>query len=163
MTRILAGAALLCLIGPDVAAQAPPGNWREAPEYVVLFAPPGARAASYHVYVTPLDLQAVLKQVIGDPSTLHPPGSWLPVSQLSSDAFGQSGSYDRSSLARLYGARRATVARGPRLSASPSTALGEGRPGEAWTLVSPYPSGDMRRLEAGTLLIVLNLAPSGAP
>jgi hypothetical protein len=32
-----------------------------------------------------------------------------------------------------------------------------------WTLISPYPSGDMRRLEAGTLLIVVNLERSGAP
>jgi hypothetical protein len=41
------------------------------------------------------------------------------------------------------------VARGPRGAA--------GRPAEAWTLISPYPSGDLTRLEAGTMLIVLDL------
>ncbi|HKC56545.1 MAG TPA: hypothetical protein VKC35_10495 [Vicinamibacterales bacterium] len=121
----------------------------------------------------------MLKQVGADPLTLHPPGSWLPVAQLPSDAFGQTGGYDRSMLARLYGSARATVSRGPRgpaspstrlgagpstgLGAGPSTGLGAGRPSEIWTLISPYPSGDMRRLEPGTLLIVMNLERSGAP
>ena len=171
MTRILARAALLCLIARGVAAQAPPGDWHEAPTYLALFAPSGARAGAYHIYVTARDLQAVLKQVSSEPATLHPPGSWLPVAQLASDTFGQTGAYDRSALARLYGARRATVARGPRgqarsstpLGASPSTALGTSRPKEAWTLVSPYPSPDMRRLEPGTLLIVMDLEQTGAP
>jgi len=171
LTRKLVGAVLLCLAGRVVAAQAPPGDWREAREYLPLFAPAGARARAYHIYVTPLDLQAVLKQVGADPLTLHPPGSWLPVAQLPSDAFGQTGGYDRSMLARLYGSARATVSRGPRgpagpstgLGAGPSTGLGAGRPSEIWTLISPYPSGDMRRLEPGTLLIVMNLERSGAP
>ena len=163
MTRKLVGAVLLCLAGRVVTAQAPPGDWLEAPEYLPLFAPAGARARAYHIYVTPLDLQAVLKQVGADPLTLHPPGSWLAVAQLPSDAFGQTGGYDRSMLARLYGSARATVSRGPRGPASPSTGLGASRPSEMWTLISPYPSGDMRRLEPGTLLIVFDLGESGAP
>ncbi len=156
MTRKLVGAVLLCLAGRVVAAQAPPGDWHEARESLPLFAPAGARARA-------LDLQAVLKQVGADPLTLHPPGSWLPVAQVPSDAFGQTGGYDRSMLARLYGSARATVSRGPRGPAGPSTGLGAGRPSEMWTLISPYPSGDMRRLEPGTLLIVMNLERSGAP
>jgi hypothetical protein len=163
LTRILASAALLCLIARGVAAQAPPGDWHEAPAYRALFAPSGARAGAYHIYVTARDLQAVLRQVSSEPATLHPPGSWLPVAQLPSDTFGQTGAYDRSALARLYGARRATVARGPRGQASSSAPLGAGRPREAWTLVSPYPSPDMRRLEPGTLLIVMDLEQTGAP
>jgi len=163
LTRILGSAVLLCLIARGAAAQAPPGDWHEAPAYLALFAPSGARAGAYHMYVTALDLQAVLKQVSGEPATLHPPGSWLPVAQLPSDTFGQTGAYDRSALARLYGARRATVARGPRGQAGPSTRLGASRPTQAWTLVSPYPSPDLRRLEPGTLLIVMDLEQTGAP
>jgi hypothetical protein len=33
----------------------------------------------------------------------------------------------------------------------------DGHPSEAWTMVSPYPSADLTRLEPGTLLIVLDL------
>ena len=143
-------------------AQGPPGDWRDARVYLPLFAAPGARAAAYHIYVTPLDMQTVLKQISSDPSTLHAPGSWIPAAQLPSDAFGQTGGYDRAGLARLYGAMRATVARGPR-GAGPSTPLGASRPAEAWTLISPYPSGDMQRLERGTMLIVVDVEGSGAP
>jgi hypothetical protein len=148
LTRILVGAVLLG-VGAAVAAQGPPGDWHDARDYLPLFAPSGTRAAAFHIYVSPRDLQTVLKQVSTDPSTLHPPGAWLPVAQLPVDAFGQTGGYDRSTLARLYGAKRAIVARGPRGS--------PGRPSEAWTLISPYPSGDMQRLEPGTMLIVVNL------
>jgi hypothetical protein len=170
LTRILA-AALLCLLAAGTAtAQAPPGDWRDARVYLPLFAPSGPRAAAYHIYVTPLDIQAVLKQISSDSSTLHAPGSWMPTAQLPSDAFGQTGRYDRSRLARLYGATRAMVARGPRGSApstplgtSPSTAFGASRPREGWTLISPYPSGDMQRLEPGTMLIVVDLGHVGAP
>ena len=162
MTRILA-AALLCLLAAGTAtAQAPPGDWRDAPVYLPLFAPSGPRSAAYHIYVTRLDIQTVLKQISSDSSTLHAPGSWMPTPQLPSDAFGQTGRYDRSRLARLYGATRAMVARGPRGSA-PSTPLGAGRPTEGWTLISPYPSGDMQRLEPGTMLIVVDLGHVGAP
>ena len=162
MTRILT-AALLCLLAAGTAtAQAPPGDWRDAPVYLPLFGPSGPRSAAYHIYVTPLDIQTVLKQISSDSSTLHAPGSWMPAAQLPSDAFGQTGRYDRSRLARLYGATRAMVARGPRGSA-PSTALGAGRPREGWTLISPYPSGDMQRLEPGTMLIVVDLGHVGDP
>jgi hypothetical protein len=149
LTRILAAAVLVGL-GTGIAAQAPPGDWRPAREYLRLFAPSGARAAAYQIYVSSRDMQSVLQQIGDDPSLLHPPGAWVPVAQLPLDAFGQTGGYDRSTLVRLYGSRRAMVSRGPRGS--------PGRPAEAWTLISPYPSGDMRRLEPGTMLIVLNLA-----
>ena len=157
MTRILVGAVLLGL-GAAVVAQAPQGDWRDAREFLPLFAPSGARAAAYRIYVSRRDLQTVLTQIGSEPSAMHPPGAWLPAAQLPLDAFGQTGGYDRSKLARLYGAKRALVARGPRESAGPSTALGTSRPVEAWTLISPYPSRDMQRLEPGTMLIVLDLA-----
>jgi hypothetical protein len=170
--KLLASTALLLLVTgtrPAVSAQGtpakPPGEWRSAPfdlaqgkpfdfaqgkpEYVRLFAPVRAHAAAYRAYVSPLDLPAVLKLLAGEPSLLHPPGAWTPLALLPSDAFGQTGSYDRWKMAKLYGSRRAMVARGPR---------SEGvRPTEAWTLVSPYPDASLERLEPGTLLIVLDL------
>jgi hypothetical protein len=129
----------------------PPGAWIEAPAYVRLFAPAGPRAAAYHIYVSRLGITDVLARLAAEPSLLHPPGAWMPAALLPSDAFGQTGSYDRSKLARLYGSTRAVVAHGPRASAAP------GASSEAWTLVSPYPSRDMTRLEPGTMLIVLNV------
>ena len=167
MTRILPVAVLLWLgaapaltrnvtAWPARAGQAPaPADWREAPAYLTLFAPSGSRAAAYHIYVSLHDIQTVLTEIERDAATLHPPGAWSPAALLPSDAFGQTGRYDRSKLARLYGAKRAMVARGPRGQA--------GQPAEAWTLISPYPSGDMQRLEPGTMLIVLDLGQLGAP
>ncbi len=151
MTRILVGAALVGL----AAVQGPGGDWQDAPGYLRLFAPTGPRAAAYHIYVSPLDMQTLLGRLATDSSLLHPPGAWAPVEQLPSDAFGQTGGYDRSKLARLYGSKRAMVARGPRGLA--------GRPTEAWTLVSPYPSRDMEHLEPGTMIIVLDLGQLGGP
>jgi hypothetical protein len=156
LTRILAATAALWLIAmtalqPEVApkpaqpAKAEAGAWTDAPDYLRLFAPSGARAAAYHIYVSRLGIDEVLARLAADPSLLHPPGAWMPAALLPSDAFGQTGSYDRSALARLYGSKRALVARGPRAS-------------EAWTLISPYPSRDMTRLEPGTMLIVLDLS-----
>jgi hypothetical protein len=142
---ILAGA------GPD-AAQVPgaAGIWTEAPEYLGLFAPPGLRRGAYRAYVARAALSDILDRLADDPRLLRPPGAWIPRPLLPADAFGQTGPYNRSKLARLYGARRPLVARGP--------AGSEGVPLESWTLVSPYPDPALARLEAGTLLIVLSLS-----
>ena len=162
MTRILVPAALVVLAAALISAQVPPSpapqasarqgpgvDWRDAPEYLPLFAPPGARAAAYRAYVSPLGIETLLHRLATDSSLLHSPGAWLASPQLPSDAFGETGGYDRSKLARLYGSKRATVAHGPRVR--------DGRPAEAWTLISPYPSRDTVRLEPGTMLIVLDL------
>ena len=158
---LVAAAALTILTGvlppwdvrgaaQGVAAEVPPGEWRSAPEYVRLFTPLHAHTESYRAYVSQRDLDDVLRRLENEPSLLHPPGAWAPLAVLSSEAFGLTGMYDRARLARLYGARRAFVARGPR---------GErGRPTQAWTLISPYPDRNLERLQPGTLLIVLNLA-----
>jgi hypothetical protein len=133
-----------------LGAQPPPtGVWLDAPGYLHLFAPSGPRVGAYRIFVSTLPLETVLTRLASEPSLLHPPGAWSPVPTLPADAFGQTGSYDRSKLARLYSARRALIARGPRGAA--------GRPTEAWTLISPYPTRDMARLEQGTMLIVLDL------
>ena len=155
MTRIVGVVALLCCGAatamPAHAGQAPPPaeSWREAPEYLRVFAPAGPRAAAYRFYVSALDVATLLKRLANDPLLLHPPGAWAPAAWLPLDAFGQTGAYDRSKLARLYGSKRAVLARGPR--------GGAGRPTEAWTLISPYPDRHLTRLEPGTMLIVLNL------
>ncbi len=132
-----------------IAAEEPPGEWRSAPEYLRLFTPVRAHPESYRAFISTRDVGDVLRQLENEPLLLHPPGAWTPTALLSSDAFGRSGSYDRAKLARLYGARRALVARGPR--------GGGGRPTQTWTLISPYPDRNLERLEIGTLLIVLNL------
>jgi hypothetical protein len=140
MQRILlaAAAAWLSLLTPH-------------PEYRELFAPTGPRSHAYQFYATPARLDDVLRNLDADPSVLHPPGAWEPATQLPADAFGETGSYDRAKMARLYGSTRARVARGP------STSPGAGHPTDAWTLISPYPSPDLTRLEPGTLVIVLHL------
>ena len=109
MTRLFAAAVTAALVSLP-----PAGQWQEAPAYVPLFAPAGPRASAYHIYVSPLAIDSVLERIARDPSLLHPPGSWSPSAQLPSDAFGQTGGYNRSKLARLYGSKRAVVARGPR-------------------------------------------------
>jgi len=139
---------LLLLLSVAPAAQEPVA-WREAPDLVAVFGPPGPRAASYSAYVTALDLDAVLQRLTGDATLQRPPGAWTPRAVLPADAFGQTGAYDRWALARLYGARGPRVARGPK---------GEGgRVTESWTLISPYPDATLQRLEPGTLLIVLRV------
>ena len=149
MARRLVVVAALFIAAAAVHGETPPGRWTEAPAYLPLFAPAGPRAAAYRIYVSPLPIDAMLAQLTAEPSLLHPPGAWVPAALLASDAFGQTGGYDRARLARLYGSRRAQVARGPR---------GDGGwPLESWTLISPYPAADMTRLEPGTMLIVLNL------
>ena len=60
------------------------------------------------------------------------------------DAFGTSGTYDRSALVRLYGGRRATVVRGWRQN-------GDGF--ESLTLISPHPDAPMQRLVDDTLIV----------
>ena len=147
---MVVAAALLWLGAAAPSAQPPPsGAWQDAAAYLRLFAPFGTRAAAYRIFVTTLPIDTLLGRLAQDPSLLHPPGAWVPAPVLPADAFGQTGRYDRSRLARLYGASRPVVARGPRGAA--------GRPTEAWTLVSPFPSRDLTRLEPGTMLIVVDL------
>ena len=121
--------------------------WQEAPAFRRLFAAAGPRGDAYSTFVSPLDLDAVLTELQRDPALLRPPGAWQAQALLPLDAFGQTGTYDRWAVLRLYGAQRARVARGPRTR--------DGRVVESWTLISPYPDATLQRLEPGTLLIVL--------
>jgi hypothetical protein len=151
---IVAAAAVLVCTDLRSAQQRPDGpstslraGWRDAPEYVRLFAPQ-AQLAAYRAYVSPLGLEATLEQIAADPATLHPPGAWTPQAMIPYDAFGLSGSYNRWTVAGLYRSRRAQVARGPRLDHGQT---------ESWTLIAPYPDAALRRLEPGTLIIVLRI------
>lgn len=123
--------------------------WREAPDYLELFAP-AVHRGDYRAKVSPLDLDAVLRALAADPVVVPAPGAWTPRLQSATDAFGRSGAYNRWSVARLYGSRQPRVARGVRRAGAGVA--------ESWTLVSPYPSADLTRLEPGTLLIVLRIA-----
>jgi len=136
---------------PRVGPETPPASaaqWREAPEYLALFVPRIDRP-SYRTFVSPHGLDDVVHAIARDEGALHPPGAWTPRPENPADAFGSGGTYDRFTLARLFGSRRSEVARGPRGH--------EGLVEESWTLVSPYPSPDLSRLEPGTLLIVLRI------
>ena len=129
------------------AAAASPAGFTEAPAYVALFTPRGAPPGAYRAYVSSHDLDRVLAGLRRDTVSFNAPGSFEAESVIAADAFGQSGAYNRWKLALLYGARRARVARGPRIE--------NGRVVEAWTLISPYPDRRLERLQPGTLLIVL--------
>ena len=125
-----------------------PARWREAPEFLALLIPRAYRD-SYRAFVSSLPLDAALRIVASDAGSLHAAGSWMAHPENPVDAFGTGGTYDRFKLARLFGSQRPAVARGPRGHNEVVD--------ESWTLVSPYPSADLNRLEPGTLLIVLRI------
>ena len=125
-------------------------HWQEAPEFIAVFAPRLYRD-SYRAFIVDLDLASVLRQVIAEPAAraVASPGAWHAAPESALDAFGAGGLFDRSKMARLYGSARPIVARGPRGA--------DGIVEESWTLLSPYPSVDLERLHAGTLLIAVRI------
>ena len=136
-----------------LVAAAPAGAavlWQEAAEYVSLFAPVG-HADSYEIAVTPTGLDDVLKDLSADQTLVRTPDAWAVRSESATDVFGTAGRYNRWLLARLYGSRQIRVARGARAD--------RGRVVEAWTLISPYPSADLRTLHPGTMRLILNVSP----
>ena len=142
------GAVLACTnLRFDAQVPAVGRNWREAPQYVELFAPREQRAA-YRAYISPMSLDATLTELLEDPGVLQPPGAWTPQAMIPYDAFGLSGSYNRWKVAGLYRSRRAQVVHGPRVD--------QGQV-ESWTLVAPYPDPALQRLEPGTLILVLRV------
>ena len=122
--------------------------WRDAPEYVRLFAPANQRK-SHSISVTDAPLADVLAQVTADPAAVAAPGSWQPRNESPQDAFGTAGLYNRWRAARVYGSGQPRVARGARMD--------RGRIVEAWTLVSPYPSADLAALHPGTMRLILKV------
>jgi hypothetical protein len=144
------GCWLLAVATLSSAIHAAPGgqDWRAAPEFLRIFTPLRAPAGAYDAYVTSRDLETVLGEVRRNPA-FSTPGAWNVHPVIPSDAFGESGGYNKWQVARLYGATRARVARAPRLE--------NGQVTETWTLVSPYPDAALDRLEMGTLLLVLRV------
>ena len=136
-----------------LVAAAPAGaavSWQEAAEYVSLFAPAG-HVDSYGIAVTPAGPDEVLKELSVDQTLVRTPGAWTARYESATDVFGTAGRYNRWLLARLYGSRQVRVARGARAD--------RGRVVEAWTLISPYPSADLRTLHPGTMRLILNVSP----
>jgi hypothetical protein len=150
--RLIAGLVAACVLAcTDLrSAESPARPWREAPEYLALFAP-AAHRDDYRAYVSPLGLDETLKALLADPAIQQPPGAWEPQAMIAFDAFGRSGGYNRWRLAGLYGSRRARVARGPRVDHGQS---------ESWMLVAPFPDPALLHLEPGTLIIVLKIPPA---
>jgi hypothetical protein len=105
---------------------------RADPVLTRLFTPAHPQLGRYEVCTTPQPIADVV------------PRGWTVAARSALDAFGAIGSFDKAALARLYGGRRANVARG----------WFEDREGfESVTLVSPYPDASLTRLETGTLIV----------
>lgn len=134
-------------VGEGQARMVP--QWREAPAYVVLCAPVNERA-SYRAAVSRASLDDILAHIKEDAAAGQAPGSWHAGSEPPADAFGTAGLHNRWQLKRLFGSRQVRVARGTRLD--------RGRVVESWTLISPYPSADLRSVQPGTLRLVLKMA-----
>jgi hypothetical protein len=140
----------LMLVASAFRQKAPQVAWQEAPEYGALFAPAHARDG-YRISLTTAVLEDVLAGLSADGALLHAPGAWEPQNESARDAFGTAGSYNQWQMARLYGSRPTRVARGARMD--------RGRVVETWTLISPYPSADLRVLHPGTMRLILTVAP----
>jgi hypothetical protein len=126
--RAWAGAAALAA----AVAQLPLPTACHDPGLASLFAPAASDIGHYEVCASPEPLAR-----LADPA-------WTIDAVQPLDAFGKAGSYNRQRVIRLYGGRRAQVARGWRHL--------DGRL-ESITLVSPYPDSTQTRLLPGTLVI----------
>ena len=126
---------------------------RPSPEHLRLFTPKGAPPASYQVSLLAEPMEAArteVMRVLGVGAARADGGGPWSVRRLEvAEAFGGSGPYDYSRLARLFNGRRAQVARGP--------VLREGSAVASVTLISPYPDPSFSRLEPGTMAILLDL------
>ena len=124
-----------------------------SPALARLFTPPHAPAGSYDVRVLRGGIaqarQALWDAVNGGTTGGTGAESWRIQELDPLDVFGETGTYPRTRVARLYTGRRASVVRVP-IERHGSTMA-------AVTLVSPYPDPTISRLEPGTMIIVLHL------
>jgi hypothetical protein len=124
-----------CLVAspPPAAAQEFTAGLTCDPALASLFTPPQPQMGSYEACRSAAPLVELVRS------------GWIMETVPPADAFGQAGTYDRARLARLYGGRRATVARGYVQHADHL---------ESITLISPYPDASLSQLQAGTLILV---------
>ena len=125
-------AAVASLFPPLLAFGLPTDEPRCDAELIALWTPRFPQLGRYEVCTTSRALTAV-----ADPS-------WRIEAVAPLDAFGDSGSFNKAAVARLYRGRRPTVAHG--------WVEEDGR-FVSITLVSPYPNRQLRALEPGTLII----------
>jgi hypothetical protein len=109
------------------------------PALAAVFTPPRPAMGRYEVCATADPLESVVAAAGSGGSDF---GAIDALNAL--DAFGVAGSYDRSQLARLYGAARARVARGWRQDGDRFISM---------TLISPYPDATLTHLNGGTMEI----------
>ena len=102
------------------------------PAFAVLFTPRQPLLGRYEVCTDPRPLADIAQ------------ADWVIEALDPADAFGGAGAYDQPAVSRLYGGRRARVARS-------WTETGDRF--EAVTLISPYPNATLTTLEPGTLII----------
>jgi hypothetical protein len=116
------------------------------------FTPASAPKDTYRAYVTEAPLEQVLGAFKGVAQSESVQGAWTIEETDPLSAFGEAGLYDRGKVARLYGGKRARVARGP--------IVRNGRTIRSITLVSPYPAPSLTSLERGTLIIDYRISSS---
>lgn len=133
-------AILFILLAGLAAPPGPPPVYDCDAALTALFTPRHPRAGTYEVCTT----GSALEEAAGADKSAHGAevGAVEAVDPL--DAFGTSGPYDRSALSRLYGGRRARVARGW---------WRDGRVLVSTTYVSPHPDRTFTTLVPGTLVI----------
>ena len=129
------------------AAGITPSLGQARPDLARMFTPLSAPVGVYAVSTT-TEAASALASALKACDAAPAEGAWTLTKQEAHEAFGQAGIYDRARLAQLFGGRRLTVVRG-------SLA----RPGEidAYTLISPYPTAALDRIEPGTMVIVVRL------
>jgi hypothetical protein len=157
----LAGLALWASLGAVPAARTAEVPHQQPTAFVVpgaaapalarLFTPRHAPAGAYEVTVLDGNIEQARATVLAaaredtGPAAGQPP----PVRELDPlQAFGEAGSYQQTTVARLYTGRKARVVRIP--------VERNGRTIAAVTLISPYPDASLSRLEEDTLLILLH-------
>jgi hypothetical protein len=109
------------------------------------FTPLHMPAGTYRAYRTTAPIETVVRAFRALWGAGAPAGAWTVADADPLGTFGRVAPYDQGKVARLYGGRPARVARGPIVDG--------GRTVASITLVSPYPSQALLRLEPGTLIL----------
>lgn len=127
---------------------------KASPSLARLFTPRAAPVGMYEVLVLDTGIEAARRAVweAARPGGSAPesPEAW-PVRELDPlEAFGEAGTYPRTTVARLYTGTRTRIVRAPVERA--------GRTVAAVTLISPYPDPSLTHLAQGTMVIVVRIS-----